>query len=116
MTCGASARMAFEARTALPGPAAGPYHAVFASTAKANASRHRPHVSSVRQKLVDAVVPRSIYMEFIMRALRTVALLSACGRISGNLTDAFPQGLKLALLLQFFGTAKAVRFQSKMAN
>jgi hypothetical protein len=55
-------------------------------------------------------------MEFTMRALRTVALLSACGRISGNLTDAFPHGLKLALLLQFFGTAKAVRFQSKMAN
>lgn len=36
------------------GPIAGPYHAIFASMAKANASRHRLHASKARPKARNA--------------------------------------------------------------
>lgn len=77
MTRGASAGMALEALTALPGPTTGPYHAVFASTAKANASRHKPQVRAVRQKLAEVVLRRSIQVQSIMRVLRAAEPLSA---------------------------------------
>ena len=47
---GAFAGSAFAARTSLPGPAFGPYHAVLASTAKRNARRQRQMATGTRRK------------------------------------------------------------------
>lgn len=58
--CGTSlgrlAGNALAARTSLPGPAAGPYQAVFASTANANARRQRQQAKPVRPIAFNAAV------------------------------------------------------------
>lgn len=55
ITRGMSAGNALAACTSLPGPVSGPNHAVFASTANATASRHKPKANVTRDLGMQAV-------------------------------------------------------------
>ena len=55
ITRGMSAGNALAACTSLPGPVNGPNHAVFASTANATASRHKPKAKVTRDLGMQAV-------------------------------------------------------------
>ncbi len=103
ITLGESAGNALAARTSLPGPNAGPYHAALASTAKRNASRQSPRARGVRRKAREAADDSDIIAVYHAvrsgrapaRAHITVNLRSACAETLWDIEIRRPKHRKM---------------------